>query len=58
MSDTECMLEWSVYTVDAEDIDRFTVTCEVVHGSTPATSISVSGTARRYRLTDLQPATE
>ena len=57
LSDTECLLEWTVYG-DSADIGGFTVTREVVHGSTPAVSVTLPGTARRHRLTDLRPSTE
>jgi len=57
LSDTVCLLEWSISS-DSSDISGFTVSWEVVHGSTAATTVSLPGTARRYRLTDLQPSTE
>ena len=57
MSDTVCLLQWSVIG-DAADITGFTITSEVVQGSTPATNVSLPGTARHYHLTDLQPSTE
>jgi len=57
LSDTVCLLEWSIYG-DTVDITDFTVTREVIHGSTRAVSVNLPGSARRHRLTDLQPSTE
>lgn len=57
MSDTLCLLEWNIHG-DTADVTGFTVTREVVHGSTPTVSISLPATARTYRLTDLRPSTE
>ena len=57
MSDTECLLEWSIED-DTAGITGFTVTSEVVHGSKPAAIVSLPATARRYRLSDLRASTE
>ena len=52
-----CLLEWSISS-DTSDITGFTITLEAVHGPTSATSVSLPGTARQYRLTGLRPSTE
>lgn len=59
LSESVCLLEWSVRpTGDAADVTGFTITRDVVHGSRSTASISLPGTARQHRLTDLRPATE
>lgn len=57
MSDTACLLEWTVVG-DTTDTTGFTITRAVVQGSTPAVSITLPVTARQHRLTGLRPSTE
>jgi len=56
LSDTSCLLEWSID--NTADVSGFSVTRAVVHGRTPAVSVTLPPTARQHLLVDLDAATE